>query len=239
MKPTEIKKLFKRFFEIIMPDLRNYYRIAHKAEIVRTYACSGQYWADVQPLLNDESADENREVVERVEIPVTIGGSGKGIVSPPLKGTKCVLAYFDGDPDYPWISNFRWSNGNAPTVAEEETIIQTQEGVSIKFGADKKITILTSGNVDVECVEAAINASGKTILSGSILELNGNSDFAVKFTKLNTGFEQLKTELNALITAYNTALYTIGGVGATGTTSTPAVPSTATIAASKADKVKI
>ncbi len=222
-----------------MPDLRNYYRIAHKAEVVRTYACSGQYWADVQPLLNDESVDENRDVVERVEIPVTIGGSGKGIVSPPLKGTKCVLGYFDGDPDYPWISNFRWSNGNAPAVAEKETIIQSQEGVSIKFGADNKITVLTSGNVDIECVKAAINASGKTVLSGSVLELNGNSDFAVKFTMLNTGFEQLKTEVNALIIAYNTAIYKIAGIGATETTSTPAVLSTATIAASKADTVKI
>lgn len=68
-------------------------------------------------------------------------------------------------------------------------------------------------------------------LSSGILELNGNSDFAVRFNALETGFNALRSDHNTFLTHVH---------GASGTPPVPpAVPSTASIAAAKVDEVKI
>ncbi|XPV77695.1 MAG: hypothetical protein ACNI27_07190 [Desulfovibrio sp.] len=68
MNTTDLKALLKKVVEMVMPDLRKYYRVVRKAQVVRSYDSDGQYWADVQPILNDESIDENEPVIPRVEI---------------------------------------------------------------------------------------------------------------------------------------------------------------------------
>jgi hypothetical protein len=69
--------------------------------------------------------------------------------------------------------------------------------------------------------------------------LNGNTDNAVAYTDLKTAFDNLKSELNAFITKYNTATYTISGVGTTGKTSAPATPATADMTGAKVNNVKL
>lgn len=84
------------------------------------------------------------------------------------------------------------------------------------------------------------NANGWFDLTAAgVIELNGDVDNAVRFSALESGFNTLRTELNALITAYNSAVYTIGGVGTTGTTSTPGVPAAAEISGAKVDEVTL
>ncbi|MFA7465477.1 MAG: hypothetical protein WCY54_10525, partial [Syntrophales bacterium] len=86
MSDVDLKKLLKRVVELVMPNLRHYYRLPRKGMVVKSYASDGSYWADVQPLRNDDSVDEREPVISRVEIPILWGGPDRGVVCPPAPG---------------------------------------------------------------------------------------------------------------------------------------------------------
>ncbi|MBI4621034.1 MAG: baseplate assembly protein [Desulfobacterales bacterium] len=146
MKNSDLNAILKRVVELVMPDLRSYYRIVRKARVVKVYASDGQYWADVQPLRNDDSVDEKEAVIPKAEIPILWAGQNRGVVCPPVAGAYCDLEYYDGDPNYPRISNFRWHGHGAPECELEAFIIQKESGVYIKIEADNKIIHMTSGD---------------------------------------------------------------------------------------------
>lgn len=147
MGATDLKSLLKRTMELVMPDLRSYYRMVRKARVVKTYASDGRYWVDVQPLQNDESVDEREPVIPRVELPVLWAGPQRGVVCPPEVGTCCDLTYYDGDPNYPRISNFRWHGMTAPEVEIGGLIIQREPGTHIKIDASNNIICVTPTDV--------------------------------------------------------------------------------------------
>jgi hypothetical protein len=145
--PSELKTLLKRVIEIVMPNLRAYYRVVRKAKIVATYpAEDGRYWADVQPLRNDDSVDENEPIIPRVEIPVMWAGPNRGVVCPPLVDSLCDLEYYDGDPNFPRISNFRWAGNGAPACEVGAYVIHHSDGTYIKIDGSKNILEITPAN---------------------------------------------------------------------------------------------
>lgn len=145
----DLKALLKRVVELVMPNLRSYYRVVRKAKVVKVYPSDGTYWVDVQPLKNDESVDDNEPIIPKVEIPVFWGGPMRGIVCPPEVGTYCDLSYYDGDPNYPRISNFRWHLNQAPTIEVGGFIIQKEPGNFIKIDALKNILIQVDGEITI------------------------------------------------------------------------------------------
>lgn len=146
---SDMRAMLKRVMELVQPDLRKYYRVPRKGRIVAAYAASGGQWfADVQPLRNDESPDPDEPVLPRLELPVAWGGSNRGVVCPPVAGTYCTIAYWDGDPSYPYIAGIRWYAQGAPDCGLDEFIIQLEPGVSIKIDKAKHIVTLTPANVD-------------------------------------------------------------------------------------------
>lgn len=147
MKNADLKTLLQRVIELVMPNLRAYYRVVRKARVVKSYASNGKYWADVQPLRNDNSPDPDEPVVPKVEIPIMWAGPDRGVVCPPVSGTYCDLEYYDGDPDYPRISNFRWHNHGAPAIDVGGFIIQHSAGTYIKIDPGKNIITATPGNL--------------------------------------------------------------------------------------------
>lgn len=167
--------LLRRTLEIAMPDMRHYYRVVKKAKVVAVYPAGGQYFADVQPLRNDGTVDENEPVAPKVEIPVMWAGPQRGVVCPPQEGTLCDLSYYDGDPLYPTITNFRHA-GDAPAAELGEFVIQLEPGVEIRIDKEKQVVTLTPENVNtkagkgwtVECGEhARINAGGNVEVSAA------------------------------------------------------------------------
>lgn len=174
----------KKAIELCRPDFRHYYRMVKKARIVNVYASSGKYYCDVQPLRNDENIDVNEPVIPKVALPVFWGGNNRGIVCPPCVGVLCDLSYYDGDPNYPFISNIRWDSKNtAPKAGLNEFVIQLENGVQIKIDNAKNIVNITPKNYkievgqDVEIIangNAAITASGNIILTAPQIFQNGN-----------------------------------------------------------------
>lgn len=159
----------KKAIEICRPNLRHYYRMVKKARIVNSYASNGKYYCDVQPLRNDENIDVNEPVIPRVALPVFWGGSNRGIVCPPCVGVLCDLSYYDGDPNYPFISNIRWDSKNtAPQAGLNELVIQLENGVQIKIDNAKNILNITPVNYKIEVGQnAEINAGASVIVNAA------------------------------------------------------------------------
>lgn len=152
MADMDLKALLKRVVELVMPNLRSYYRVPRKGRIVKAYASDGSYWADVQPIRNDESDDTHEPVLPRIEIPILWGGPERGVVCPPTVGTLCDITYYDGDPDYPRISNFRWAKNKAPVCELGGFIIQQTPDIYIK--------ITSTGNIIHKTTADKINTIG-------------------------------------------------------------------------------
>ena len=147
MSDVDLKKLLKRVVELVMPNLRHYYRLLRKGLVVKSYASDGSYWVDVQPLRNDDSVDEREPVISRVEIPILWGGPDRGVVCPPAPGTLCDITYYDGDPNYPRISNFRWARNRAPACEVGAFIIQQAPGIFIKITPEGNIVHKTGADL--------------------------------------------------------------------------------------------
>ena len=178
-------KLLARAMELAMPNLRNYYKMTRKAKVVASYASAGQYYADIQPLRNDESPDPSEPVIPRVEIPIFWGGPKRGIVCPPAVGTLCDLSYYDGDPNYPRVSNFRWQGNSAPDCELEALIIQQEPGVSVKIDPAHNIITLTpatwrvevGGNVEIKAGgNATVEAAGTLTIQAPQIVKKGNEN---------------------------------------------------------------
>ena len=180
---ADILNLMKQVIELAMPNMRHYYRMTRKARVVNAYASSGAYYADVQPLRNDETDDPAEPLISKVEIPVIWGGAKRGIICPPAPGTLCDLSYYDGDPNYPRISNFRWQGNGAAQCGLEELIIQKEPEVSIKIDVSNKIITLTPTDVNTEAGQnwtvkvgdsALIEAGSQATIKSPQINLMGN-----------------------------------------------------------------
>ncbi|MGE4319619.1 MAG: baseplate assembly protein [Deferribacterales bacterium] len=182
MKNTDLKALLKRAVEIVMPNLRKYYRVVRKAKVVATYASDGRYFCDVQPLRNDESEDSNEPVLTCVEIPVIWAGQSRGIVCPPAVGSMCDLEYYDGDPSFPRISNFRWLNNGAPAAEVGDFIIQQSDGVYVRICANTDVEVRTPGDVMATADTIILTASEKIVLDTPLVQNSGNMENAKLLT---------------------------------------------------------
>ena len=68
-----------------------------------------------------------------------------------ITGALCDLSYYDGDPNYPFISNIRWGGGmSAPKAALNEFVIQLENGVEIRIDQEKRVVTLTPQEVRTE-----------------------------------------------------------------------------------------
>ncbi|MDR1398096.1 MAG: DUF2345 domain-containing protein [Desulfarculales bacterium] len=175
--------MIRQAVELGMPDLRHYYRTTKKAKVVASYASNGKYFCDVQPLRNDESVDPGEPVVPKVEIPILWAGPKRGVVCPPVVGAYCDLSYYDGDPNYPRVSNFRWYGMDAPAAALNEFVIQLEPGVEIRIDRQKRVVTLTPEDISSQAgqnwtiqagANVSISAGGNATISAPQINIVGN-----------------------------------------------------------------
>ena len=104
------------------------------------------------------------------------GGPKRGVVCPPAPGTLCDLSYYDGDPNYPRISNFRWQGTVAPECGLDELIVQQTPGVSLKIERDgsfltispKDWTVKIGGNAVIRAGgNATVQAGGNATVEAA------------------------------------------------------------------------
>jgi len=155
----DLRELLRRVIELAQPNLRKYFRLPRKGQIVTAYKSDGTYYADVQPLTNDGSPDPDEPMYPKLDLPVIWGGANRGVVCPPKAGTPCVIGYYDGDPNFPFIQDLRWTA--TPEAELEEFVIQLDKQTHLKI--DKQ------GNL---CFTAAVSgASGDKVAKSVLIEV--------------------------------------------------------------------
>lgn len=159
MRGSDLKKLLKDVFEIIRPNLREYYRVVRKAKIIKNYVSDGNYYADVRLLKNDGSIDENEPIVEKAEISNPLGGALRGLIAPPGVGTECDLGFYDGDPNYPFISGFRWKGKGAPAAQAGEMILANNENNKDLFKSDGSREVNIEKDYLLTAIKIALNSA--------------------------------------------------------------------------------
>jgi len=177
MKTNNLEKLLKHVFEVLKPDLRSYYRMPVKAKIIETYAVKNKFYADVQPLRNDETVNTKEPIISKVEIPKIFGGTKRGIVAPPQLNTLCVVGFIDGDPNYPWVMNFL-SNNESPDADIDEIVIQKTTDTKIKIDKDNNIITLTLNDINLDaggCWNVNISGDAKINVNGKIENKAGST----------------------------------------------------------------
>jgi len=109
-------------------------------------------------------------------------------------------------------------------------ITQVSDAWKLGIGINDGIApSMDEGERKIYSIAAAAISAYINLLNDGIIEINGNSDFAVRYNALKTAFDQLKSDYNAH--KHPTA--------ATGPPSIPDTISTADMSPSKVDEVKL
>lgn len=118
-------------------------------------------------------------------------------------------------------------DNHIPEIGSIVTILQAGKSWKIAIASNDQSDFDSTLNESERIIYANGGAYIKWNDDGTI-ELAGNTDFAVAFNDLKTGFDQLKSDFNSHTHAVTTA---------PGTTDTPTIPSAASIDGSKVDGV--
>ena len=157
-------------------------------------------------------------------------------IGPNRDGTKDVLKLQVqiSDPDDIQTVEYMSSAGDdtIPPIGSIVTILSAGPAWKIAIASNDNIApSMSEGERKIYSSSGGVIKAFINFLNTGILELNGNSDFAVRFNALETGFNTLRGDHNTFLVHVH---------GASGTPPVPpAVPSTASISAAKVDEVKI
>ncbi len=165
----------------ILRELYPHPATLRKAKVIKTYDAEDTYLCDVEILNNDESVDESYPIISKVRIPQIVAGEGRGIISPPAVDSLCDISFYNGDINYPVVSNFRVTTSFAKAKIDElhianssETFIKMdKEGIlTIKSNTVavecKEATVISSKTVDIDCDDATVKAKTVVIDSSDI-----------------------------------------------------------------------
>jgi len=153
-----------------------------------------------------------------------------GIDSSPIAGDQGVLIVIDSNAG----KSVQVGVYSSPTAEPGEIRLYSRNDSGVQQG---EIFIKKDGTIEL--------TGGPAILAyGDMIELNGNADNAVRYSELETGFNQLKQDHDDLVTGFNAHMHATAAPGAPSPPTpappnVPASPSTADITSSKVDEVKL
>lgn len=143
----------------------------------------------------------------------------------------------DDDSDIQTVEFFPGAGEDAnPADGSRVEVVRVADGYKIVVAVADGITpSMKAGEKKIYSLSAGAIAAFVNFLDTGVLELNGNADYAVRYTALETAFNQLKSDFNAHI---HTTTATVGAAATPGAISTPTAPSTADITPAKIETVK-
>jgi hypothetical protein len=102
---------------------------------------------------------------------------------------------------------------------------------------DRQDSVVAKGEQELYSLDEAGTAKAATIklTNDAVIEMNGDTDFAVRYSELESAFNQLKQDLNAFILIYNTHSHSAFG----GPPSATGLDSAADISGAKIDEIKV
>ena len=156
-----------------------------------------------------------------------------GTYEGPIPGQMVMVGFENGNSSTPYVVNRYPYQGKGNSLTESQYINpltkKSFDSTDVMMGhfSGSYLSFNTGilsgelpGSVSLSAATSSnITSSVITAIEGGVhIELNGNTNFAVKYTELKTAFDLLRTELNTFIALYN-------GHGHGGSGANPPVPS--------------
>ncbi|XPV77696.1 MAG: hypothetical protein ACNI27_07195 [Desulfovibrio sp.] len=92
-----------------------------------------------------------------------------------MVGAYCDLEYYDGDPNFPRISNFRWHKNTAPACEQGAFIIQANPDTFLKIDAKNNLIEITPANrVSTIGGDKTETISGVWTIKAPLIKQEGN-----------------------------------------------------------------
>lgn len=177
MRAEGLRGAIRRLVEALWPELAHRTHLPHKARVVKVNSKSGVagppgetlYSVDVEPLTPDGKPDPRRpEVIKDVPLDVPWMGAGRGVYALPEPGTIVRIAYYDGNPAYPYVDGI---------VGEGKRVVEVRPGEwLLQKDADTWIRIHPDGAVEAQAapgVRLLLHPDGVVELEGtSVVKVN-------------------------------------------------------------------
>lgn len=159
----------------------------------------------------------------------------------PVRMIQCQLSEED---DTQTVELIRGHGIDECPVSDFATAIILKIGnYSVCIGIDDAIlSEVDEGEKEIYSILPVTNTKAASILlkADGTIECNGNTDFAVAFNDLKTGFDQLKSDFNTFVTTiYNLHNHPTAPTGPVSVPSVTGSSTSASIDASKVDTVKL
>ena len=121
------------------------------------------------------------------------------------------------------------------------------EGESIVIGYIKEDAIAEVGETHLYSTDTdGVDSFRVKLLTDGTCEIGGNTDNAVRFSELETAYEDLQGTVNDLIDSYNTHIHTTTAtvgpsavLGAIAPTTSQEIPNTGDISGAKIEEIKV
>jgi len=116
MDVAELRYLFKRLVESLMPDLSTYRQHPVRARVTKVY--TDRYVVDVQPIKPDLSDDEAKPEIPTVPLPTRWADPSEtvGLFAHIPVDTIVRIGFYGGDPNQPYIDDVLGSS--SPELSE-------------------------------------------------------------------------------------------------------------------------
>jgi len=189
MTPVELKELFRRLLQAVVPAFRAKTAWPIHAEVVKVRTGGGKadglhhrYSVDVRALTKDGAKDTDAPVMEDVPLPQLLVGDGVGLFSLPPKGAIVRVAFDYWDPGRPYVASVLHLGYQVPEQHTGE--------LAVKVG-DSSL-VVKNGDVSVDSGGATVHLSGSiATVTGAQIKLGDGADTkAVRLTELLSWLNQ-------------------------------------------------
>lgn len=155
MRSDALKTALRRLVEALWPELAHRTHLPHKARVVAVRSGAGvagppgspRYSVDLEPLTVDGQPDPSRPLLRDVPLDVPWIGGGRGVYALPEVGAIVRVAYYEGNPAYPYVDGVL-SEGKAVVQVEPgEYLVQKDAGTWVRLKPDGEIEVQAAPGV--------------------------------------------------------------------------------------------
>lgn len=165
----------KRLIEAFWPELSSRTHLPHKARVTALRSSAGRagppgecrYSVDVEPLTPDLKPDPSRPPLRDVPLDLPWVGPSRGVYALPKVGAIVRIAYYEGNPAYPYVDGI---------LSEGEEVVEVEVGEFMVRQGDTWLKIRPDGEIWAKSkggAELRLKADGSVALLGaSVIEID-------------------------------------------------------------------
>lgn len=147
MRSDALKTALRRLVEALWPELAHRTHLPHKARVVAVRSEPGvagppgsvRYSVDLEPLTVDGQPDPSRPLLRDVPLDVPWIGGGRGVYALPEVGAIVRVAYYEGNPAYPYVDGVLSEGKAVAQVRPGEYLVQKDADTWVRLKPDGEI----------------------------------------------------------------------------------------------------